>query len=120
MNDDYETLRVEDKGEGLLLLTLNRPEAANAMNTQMGRDLLAFFDEINASPLQGRCIVMPGGGERAFCAGGDLKERNGMTDEAWQDQHLLFERMIRSFIGCPVPVIGAVNGAPHGGGGGFA
>src|SRR6201985_3335231 len=111
MNREYETARVEDRGEGLLLLTLNRPEVANAMNTQMGRDLLAFFDAINAVPAQQRCIVVTGAGERAFCAGGDLKERNGMTDEAWQDQHLLFERMIRAFIGWPVPIIGVVNGA---------
>src|SRR5438552_7748436 len=116
MNREYETARVEDRGEGLLLLTLNRPEVANAMNTQMGRDLLAFFDAINAAPANQRCIVLTGAGERAFCAGGDLKERNGMTDEAWQDQHLLFERMIRAFIGCPVPVIGAVNGAAYAGG----
>ncbi len=116
MNRDYQTARVEDRGEGLLLLTLNRPEFANAMNTQMGRDLLAFFDEINAAPSNQRCIVLTGAGERAFCAGGDLKERNGMTDEAWQDQHLLFERMIRAFIRCPVPVIGAVNGAAYAGG----
>src|SRR5438034_4612724 len=116
MNREYETARVEDRGEGLLLLTLNRAEAANAINTQMGRDLLAFFEEINAAPAQQRCIVLTGAGERAFCAGGDLKERNGMSDEAWQDQHLLFERMIRAFIGCPVPVIGAVNGAAYAGG----
>ena len=116
MDRGYETARVDDRGEGLLLLTLNRPEVANAMNTQMGRDLLAFFDAINAAPANQRCIVMTGAGERAFCAGGDLKERNGMTDEAWQDQHLLFERMIRAFIGCPVPVIGAVNGAAYAGG----
>ena len=116
MDRRYETLRVEDRGEGLLLLTLDRPEVANAMNTQMGRDLLALFDEVNAVPAQQRCIVLTGAGERAFCAGGDLKERNGMTDEAWQDQHLLFERMVRAFAGCPVPVIGAVNGAAYAGG----
>src|ERR1700719_2862727 len=116
MNRSYETIGVEDKGEGLLLLTLNRPEVANALNTQMGRDLLAFFDAINAAPGSHRCIVVTGAGERAFCAGGDLKERNGMTDEAWQDQHLLFERMIRAFIGCPVPVIAAVTGAAYAGG----
>jgi enoyl-CoA hydratase len=116
MNREFETARVEDRGEGLLLLTLNRPEVANAMNTQMGRDLLAFFDEINAAPARQRCIVLTGAGERAFCAGGDLKERNGMTDAAWQDQHLLFERMVRAFLGCPVPVIGAVNGAAYAGG----
>ena len=116
MDREYETIGDHDRGEGLLLLTLNRPEVANAMNTQMGRDLLALFDEINAVPARYRCIVLTGAGERAFCAGGDLKERNGMSDVAWQDQHLLFERMIRAFIGCPVPVIGAVNGAAYAGG----
>ena len=116
MKLEYETLQVEDRGEGLLLVTLNRPEVANAMNTQMGCDLLALFDEINAAPAKQCCIVLTGAGERAFCAGGDLKERNGMTDETWQEQHLLFERMIRAFIGCPVPVIGAVNGAAYAGG----
>ena len=50
MDHEYETVRVDDRGEGLLLLTLNRPEVANALNTQMGRDLLAFFDAINAAP----------------------------------------------------------------------
>jgi enoyl-CoA hydratase len=116
MDRRYGTVRVEDRGEGLLLLILDRPEVANAMNTQMGRDLLAFFDEVNAARAQQRCIVLTGAGERAFCSGGDLKERNGMTDEAWQDQHLLFERMVRAFAGCPVPVIGAVNGAAYAGG----
>ncbi len=116
MNREFETIRAEDSGEGLVLLTLNRPHVANALNTQMGRDLLGFFDAINAAPAQARCIVLTGAGERAFCAGGDLKERNGMTDEQWQDQHLLFERMVRAFLGCPVPVIGAVNGAAYAGG----
>ena len=116
MDRQYETVRAGKRGEGLLLLSLNRPEVANAMNTQMGRDLLAFFDEINAEPGVQRCIVMTGAGDRVFCAGGDLKERNGMTDEAWQQQHLLFERMIQAFVACSVPVIGAVNGAAYAGG----
>ena len=42
MNQSYETIRVDDQGDGLVVLTLNRPQIANAMNTQMGRDLLAF------------------------------------------------------------------------------
>ena len=45
-----------------------------------------------------RCIVITGAGPRVFCAGGDLKERNGMTDQQWQDQHLIFERAIRAII----------------------
>src|SRR5271155_2010139 len=101
MNREYETVRAEDQGGGLILLTLNRPQVANAMNTQMGRDLFGFFDEVNAAPTKLRSIVVTGAGERAFCAGGDLKERLGMTDEAWQDQHLLFERMVRALTLCP-------------------
>ena len=116
MPHDYETARVDDKGDGLVLLTLNRPQVANALNTQMGRDLLAFFEGVNAAPLAHRAIVMTGAGDKAFCAGGDLKERQGMSDDEWQAQHLLFERMIRAIIGCPVPVIGAVNGAAYAGG----
>ena len=116
MNQEFETIRAEDRGAGLTLLTLNRPQVANALNTRMGQDLLAFFDAVNAAPAQTRAIVLTGAGERAFCAGGDLKERNGMTDGEWQDQHLLFERMIRAVIACPVPVIGAVNGAAYAGG----
>src|SRR5277367_1145853 len=116
MNREFATLRAENRGGGLVLLTLNRPEVANALNTQMGRDLLGFFEDVNAAPAQVRCIVLTGAGARAFCAGGDLKERDGMTDEQWQDQHLLFERMVRAFIACPVPVIAAVNGAAYAGG----
>ncbi|HTV88417.1 MAG TPA: enoyl-CoA hydratase-related protein [Stellaceae bacterium] len=116
MNDSYETARVEDKGDGLVLLTLNRPQAANAMNTRMGRDLLDFFETVNADPLQYRCVVMTGAGDKAFCAGGDLKERHGMSDAEWQAQHLLFERMIRAFLACPAPVLGAINGAAYAGG----
>jgi enoyl-CoA hydratase len=116
MEREYATLRVEDRGAGLLLLTLDRPDVANAMNTQMGRDLLAFFEVVNAAPAAARCIVLTGAGDRAFCAGGDLKERSGMSDAAWQEQHLLFERMIRAFHLCPVPAIAAVNGAAYAGG----
>jgi enoyl-CoA hydratase len=116
MARQFETLKLEDLGGGLLLLTLNRPAVANALNTQMGGDLLAFFEEINGAPNRQRGIVLTGAGDKAFCAGGDLKERHGMSDEAWQDQHLVFERMVRAFIACPVPVIGAINGAAYGGG----
>jgi enoyl-CoA hydratase/carnithine racemase len=116
METSYETIRVDDQSGGLVLVALNRPQAANAMNTRMGRDLLAFFDGVNAAPLTHRCIVLTGAGDKAFCAGGDLRERQGMSDEAWQTQHLLFERMIRALVGCPVPVVGAINGAAYAGG----
>jgi enoyl-CoA hydratase/carnithine racemase len=112
----FETITVTHPQAHTVLVTLNRPEVANAMNTQMGLDLLAVFDGFCAAPGKQRCIVVTGAGGKAFCAGGDLKQRNGMTDEQWQDQHLIFERMIRAMIGCPVPIIAAVNAAAYAGG----
>jgi len=112
----FATVAVTNPQAHTVLVTLNRPEVANAMNTQMGLDLLEVFDGFCAAPNQQRCIVITGAGTKAFCAGGDLKQRNGMTDEQWQDQHLIFERMIRAMVGCPVPVIAAVNGAAYAGG----
>jgi enoyl-CoA hydratase len=111
-----ETLKIESPQEHIVLVTLNRPEVANAMNTQMGLDLLATFDGFCATPNRQRCIIITGAGPKAFCAGGDLKQRNGMTDEQWQDQHLIFERAIRAMIDCPVPMLAAVNGAAYAGG----
>ena len=60
------------------------------------------------------------GAGRFFCAGADLKERDGMSDQAWSDQHVMFEAMIRAQLACPFPVIAAVNGAAMGGGMGLA
>ena len=116
MPKTYATLQTSEPQPSTLLITLTRPEVANAMNTQMGLDLLELFHTIAGAPHEQRCIVMTGAGDKAFCAGGDLKERQGMSDETWQAQHLLFERAIRAFIGCPVPVIGAINGAAYAGG----
>lgn len=112
----FETITVGHPQDHTVLVTLNRPEVANAMNTQMGLDLLEVFDGFCAAPNKQRCIVVTGAGTKAFCAGGDLKQRNGMTDQQWQDQHLIFERMIRAMTGCPVPIIAAVNGAAYAGG----
>jgi enoyl-CoA hydratase len=116
MAESYQTLNTTQPQPHILQVTLNRPEVANAMNTQMGLDLLDLFHVIGGAPNEQRCIVLSGAGFRAFCAGGDLKERNGMTDQQWQDQHLIFERAIRAIIACPVPIIAAVNGAAYAGG----
>lgn len=116
MNFEYKTLKVEKRGEQVLLVTLNRPEVLNAINTQMGHDQLDLWSRITAGPDNVRAIVLTGSGERAFCAGGDLKERDGMTQAAWQAQHELFERAFVALVECTVPVIAAVSGHAFGGG----
>ncbi len=116
MRTDFETLLVERTQDHVLIVTLNRPQAANAMNTRMGEDLLELFEGFQLETEGVRAIIVTGAGQKAFCAGGDLKERNGMTDAQWLRQHAMFERMVRAIVGCPIPLMGAINGAAFGGG----
>lgn len=112
----YDTLLVTHESAHVLRVTLNRPEVSNAFNTQMAWDLAHLFEDLAVTPGDTRVVVVTGAGSRAFCAGGDLKERDGMSDAAWQAQHLIYERMIRAIIACPLPTLGAINGAAYGGG----
>jgi enoyl-CoA hydratase/carnithine racemase len=116
MRSDFETIVVSLHEDQILLVTLNRPEVSNALNTRMGLDLTELFEALAIDLAGQRIVIITGSGDRAFCAGGDLKERNGMTDESWQSQHAIFERMLRAMLGCPLPLLAAVNGAAYGGG----
>jgi enoyl-CoA hydratase/carnithine racemase len=112
----YRHLLVERSNDGFVVtVTLNRPDAMNAMNTAMGEDLLACFDGFHRDG-RVRAVVLTGAGDRAFCAGGDLKERNEMTDEAWRGQHAIFEEAAFRVLKTPVPVIAAVEGFALAGG----
>lgn len=112
----YETLELEEPSAGVLVVRLNRPQVRNAISTQMGRDILDVYTRLAADPEPWRCVVLTGAGDKAFCAGVDLKERRGMSDEDWHRQHRLFERMMLALLDCPVPLIAAVNGAAYAGG----
>lgn len=109
------SLLVERQGD-VALVTLNRPEVLNAIDTQLGRQLLDLLEGLVAPEGSPHCVVLTGAGTRAFCAGGDLKQRKGMTEKAWKAQHAMFERLMRALVDCPVPLIGAVNGIAYGGG----
>jgi enoyl-CoA hydratase len=78
--------------------------------------MLDVFSRLVADPGDHRCVILTGAGDKAFCAGGDLKERHGMTDAQWLAQHAIFERMTLAVMDCPIPTIAAVNGAAFGGG----
>jgi enoyl-CoA hydratase len=111
----YENLLVENK-DGIVVLTINRPKALNALNRQTLSELRQFFGE-DALELVGlKGIILTGSGEKSFVAGADISEFSGLDAqgglEMSQNGHDIFF-MIERF---PKPVIAAINGFALGGG----
>jgi 2-(1,2-epoxy-1,2-dihydrophenyl)acetyl-CoA isomerase len=108
---DLETVELERRG-GELRITLNRPEAMNAWNTQLGRDLLAAVD-LAATDEDVRSVTVTGAG-RAFSSGADLKTGFSPTPEGHPDVltplNELYHPIIAGLRRLPKPVLAAVNG----------
>ena len=107
----YETITVEKKGK-VGLITLNRPEALNALNSQLIGELGKALDKFEANKAIG-CIVITGS-EKAFAAGADIKEMQSKTYmEAYREDFIADWGRVSQ---CRVPVIAAVAGYALGGG----
>jgi len=111
----FATITVRIGSDRVGLITLNRPEARNAINTVMMGELRDCFMGFYVDQDAPACLVLTGAGS-AFCAGADLKERRGMADAAWRRQHAIAEQMIKAIMDCPIPIIAAVNGPAFAGG----
>lgn len=96
-------------------LALARPEALNAISTALAAELADKASALGADP-KVRAVVLTAAGDRAFCVGADLKERNGFTDADLLAQRPVFRRAFGSIIDLPVPAIAAVSGFALGGG----
>ncbi|MED4352809.1 enoyl-CoA hydratase-related protein [Schinkia azotoformans] len=93
---------------------LDRPEMRNAFNTEMAKEILETFQDLAKS--DARVVILSSTNSKAFCSGADLKERNGMTEEQWKEQHKLFEEAFYAIADLPQPSIAAVDGYAVAGG----
>ncbi|MDE3074073.1 MAG: enoyl-CoA hydratase/isomerase family protein, partial [Chloroflexota bacterium] len=113
---DSERLLLDDLNDGRVArITFNDPAAMNAMTTGMLVRLGQALDEIEAQP-RVRAAFLTGSGDRAFCVGANLKERQGMTPETWTSQHRVIEAVTYRLRNFRKPIFAAVNGLALGGG----
>ena len=112
MNDN---LLIEEEKNGISTLTLNRPEVMNSFNFAM---LDALKEKIESLRFRSdiRVVIITGAGEKAFCAGADLKERATLTDIQVRQFILTIRNLFTSIETLNKPVIAAVNGIALGGG----
>src|SRR5262245_26082106 len=108
-----DTLVIARADNGVVTLTLNRPERKNAMNATMFNELLDAFREIDAAP-DDRVLVITGAGD-AFCSGADLSDRGKDTRHALQRLHWVADIAL-ALHRIPKPVIAKVNGVAVGAG----
>jgi enoyl-CoA hydratase/carnithine racemase len=104
-----------DRVSHLAHLVLNRPEVLNAIDNTLARDLLDASRQL-AADASVWTIVLRGAGDRAFCAGADLKARRDFTPADWAAQRSLLREMFASLRAVPQPMIAAVHGFALGGG----
>ncbi len=98
---NYDTIRL-DLRDGLAVITLNRPDVMNALNTRMRAELL---DAVKAAPGQARALVLTGAG-RAFCSGQDLGDAataaNVDLERTLRDE---YEPLLKAIYDCPIPTL---------------
>ncbi|MDQ0214680.1 enoyl-CoA hydratase/carnithine racemase [Oikeobacillus pervagus] len=108
-------VQVDQVENGIALITLARPEAANALSKQLLFELHdAIYTIKNSENI--RVVIITGKGEKAFCAGADLKERKGMSHHEVKAAVHLIRSTVNDLESLPQPVIAAMNGVAFGGG----
>jgi len=110
---EFKTIKIEFS-EGIAVLTISRPEALNALNSQVFEELDAFITSLE-SKLEVRVLIITGEG-KSFVAGADISEMANMNQEEGRLFSLKGQAVFNSFESLKIPVIAAVNGFALGGG----
>jgi len=105
-----ELTRVEE----FALITLNRPQALNALSFALIRDLGRAFDEVAAG--DARALLITGAGSKAFCAGADIKELTGRSLAAQKHEAEIGQATFAKLDRLPMPSVAIINGYAFGGG----
>lgn len=108
------TIKVDQRGT-VAIWTIDRPDRMNALSRDVLLGLGSLAREAVTNPSI-KAIVITGSGEKAFCAGADLKERQGMTENDVRVQVQLYRSELGPLDHSPKPVIAAINGVAFGGG----
>ncbi len=108
-----------ERDQHLATIVLNRPQVLNAIDNTLAVELTGVCDSL-AQDESVWCVILRGAGERAFCAGADLKARRDFTPDDWAYQRALLRTLFASMRGVPQPMIAAVHGYALGGGTEFA
>lgn len=111
---EFESILTERRG-AITLITLNRPQALNALNTAVLEELITAFSAFEADDTQG-CAVLTGSGEKAFAAGADIKEMAGKPAADFYKEDMFARWTSHLVKAVRKPWIAAVNGVALGGG----
>jgi len=114
---DFQFLKFDAKPNGVLLITINRPEVMNATNGRLHWELTKVWGVVNDDP-KTKVAVITGAGDRAFSAGGDLNWITDMVGNAATINNVMTEAsdIVYNVMACEKPVISAINGVAVGAG----
>lgn len=105
----------ELREDGILLLTINRPESYNALNISFFSEMDSILDQIYTNEAI-KSVILTGSGEKAFAAGADIKEFSSFNENQAKKLSRDGQNVMNRMENCPKPIIAAVNGFALGGG----